>query len=230
MTTKNRSTAQHRQRRGARDTPTTGNMWQRTEPTRNVRSSTHRPKCERNGGARSAAAIRNHPGKHEQRRLLTQRRANTTIAACRSTTTCTITPGATRATRPWSGTARPLDRCSATWRGNAGSPSWTRYAPDIAARFATCARVRVAWKPRTERTIQTYARSARAFSTGWYATRRSRSNPFDRVVFPMSGSRSSRPSMPRNLNGCLLPGRRPTNPGRSPTAPRWATGRPLGAV
>jgi integrase/recombinase XerD len=61
-------------------------------------------------------------------------------------------------------------------------------APDISAWFAHLRKVPgMRGKPRSERTIQTYARSARAFFH-WLVRRETIArNPFDRVVFPKVG-------------------------------------------
>src|SRR5258708_542229 len=58
-------------------------------------------------------------------------------------------------------------------------------APDISAWFAHLRKTPGSYgKPRTERTVQTYARSARAFFHWLVRQEIIERNPFDRVVFP----------------------------------------------
>src|SRR5436190_23270177 len=59
-------------------------------------------------------------------------------------------------------------------------------------------------KPRSERTIQTYARSARAFFH-WLVRRETIDrNPFDRVTFPKVGKPLIRPIEPEDFELLLL--------------------------
>ena len=88
-------------------------------------------------------------------------------------------------------------------------------APDINAWFAYMRKTPSSrGKVRSERTIQTYARSARAFFH-WLVRRETiERNPFDRVVFPKVGKPLIRPLNLRNLNAFCWPVRPPGEVGQ----------------
>src|SRR5260370_29161505 len=146
---------------------------------------------ERNDRAGNEAVTpkRKHPrGKKEQQRLLTNRRANTTIGRAIDDYLLDHMGGnSSDKTLEWHRTALGLMRTY--FEGERGiSLVGEIDAPDINAWFAY---MRTSpgghGKPRAERTIQTYARSARAFFH-WLVRREIiDSNPFDRVTFPKVG-------------------------------------------
>ena len=78
-------------------------------------------------------------------------------------------------------------------------------APDISAWFASMRKTLTGWgRIRSERTIQTYARSVRAFCH-WLVRREVLSrNPFDRVVFPKVGKPLIRTISPEEFERLLL--------------------------
>jgi hypothetical protein len=98
-------------------------------------------------------------------------------------------------------------------------------APDISAWFAHLRKTPGSYgKPRTERTVQTYARSARAFFH-WLVRRETIDrNPFERVVFPKVGKPLIRTIEPKNSSDCCWPVHRREKWGSWPIAPRPATG------
>jgi site-specific recombinase XerD len=127
-------------------------------------------------------------GKHEQRQLLANRRANTTIPhAIEDYLQDHAGGNHSDKTLEWHRTALGLMRSfmeqerGITLVGEVD-------ATDISAWFA---HMRTSpgghGKPRSERTIQTYARSARAFFHWLMRQETLESNPFDRVVFPKVG-------------------------------------------
>jgi site-specific recombinase XerD len=127
-------------------------------------------------------------GKKEQQRLLTNRRTNTTIGRAIDDYLLDHMGGnSSDKTLEWHRTALGLMRIY--FEGERGiSLVGEIDAPDINAWFA---HMRTSpgghGKPRAERTIQTYARSARAFFH-WLVRRETiDSNPFDRVTFPKVG-------------------------------------------
>jgi integrase/recombinase XerD len=134
------------------------------------------------------AATRKSNGKHEQRRRLAHRRANTTIVHAIDDYLQDHAGGNhSDKTLEWHRTALGLmQRYLEQERGITlvGEVD----APDISAWFA---HMRTSpgghGKPRSERTIQTYARSARAFFHWLMRQETIESNPFDRVVFPKVG-------------------------------------------
>jgi integrase/recombinase XerD len=127
-------------------------------------------------------------GKHEQRRLLAHRRANTTIVHAIEDYLQDHTGGNhSDKTLEWHRTALGLmQRYLEQERGITLVGEID--APEISAWFAY---MRTSpgghGKPRAERTIQTYARSARAFFHWLMRQETIESNPFDRVVFPKVG-------------------------------------------
>ena len=145
----------------------------------------------RNGQAveTSAAAKRKHPGgKKEQQRSLTNRRTNTTIGRAIDDYLLDHLGGNSSAkTLEWHRTALGLMRTY--FEGERGITLVGEIdAPAINAWFA---HMRTSpgghGKVRSERTIQTYARSARAFFH-WLVRRETiERNPFDRVTFPKVG-------------------------------------------
>ena len=191
-----KSTASTRQTEDARRT--TGRA-RRASPRSSVteaRATAQRAKLdaqseERNDRAGNEAATPKgkHPrGKKEQQRLLTNRRANTTIGRAIDDYLLDHMGGnSSDKTLEWHRTALGLMRTY--FEGERGiSLVGEIDAPDINAWFA---HMRTSpgghGKPRTERTIQTYARSARAFFH-WLVRREIiESNPFDRVTFPKVG-------------------------------------------
>ena len=140
-------------------------------------------------GEEAATAKRKQPrGKKEQQRLLTNRRANTTIGRAIDDYLLDHMGGnSSDKTLEWHRTALGLMRTY--FEGERGITLVGEIdAPDINAWFA---HMRTSpgghGKPRSERTIQTYARSARAFFH-WLVRREIiQSNPFDRVNFPKVG-------------------------------------------
>ena len=138
--------------------------------------------------AQSSTATRKPKGKQDQQRLLSNRRANTTIAHAIEDYLQDHTGGNhSDKTLEWHRTALGLlqtyleQERGITLVGEVD-------APDISAWFA---HMRISpgghGKTRSERTIQTYARSARAFFH-WLVRRETiERNPFDRVVFPKVG-------------------------------------------
>ena len=191
-----KSTASTRQTEDARRT--TGRA-RRASPRSSVteaRATAQRAKLdaqseERNDRAGNEAATAKGPasqGKKEQQRLLTNRRANTTIGRAIDDYLLDHMGGnSSDKTLEWHRTALGLMRTY--FEGERGiSLVGEIDAPDINAWFA---HMRTSpgghGKPRTERTIQTYARSARAFFH-WLVRREIiESNPFDRVTFPKVG-------------------------------------------
>ena len=78
-------------------------------------------------------------------------------------------------------------------------------ATDISAWFAHMRKVDGKHgEPRSERTIQTYARSVRAFFHWWCDARSSNATPSIGSCFPRLEDRSSRPSIRRNSNSSSL--------------------------
>jgi len=159
------------------------------------RASAQREKLDTQAEARAQqkaqeapATTRKPNGKHEQRRLLAHRRANTTIAHAIDDYLQDHAGGNhSDKTLEWHRTALGLMQSyleqerGITLVGEVD-------APDISVWFA---HMRTSpgghGKPRSERTIQTYARSARAFFH-WLVRRETiENNPFDRVVFPKVG-------------------------------------------
>jgi site-specific recombinase XerD len=140
-------------------------------------------------GATEAAALKKARGKREQQQqLLTNRRANTTIARAIEDYLLDHEGGNHSAkTLEWHRTALGLMRTffveerGITLVGEID-------APDINAWFAHMRKTPGGHgKLRSERTIQTYARSARAFFH-WLVHREILArNPFDRVTFPKVG-------------------------------------------
>jgi len=138
--------------------------------------------------AQAAAAPRKPKGKQDQQRLLSNRRANTTVARAIEDYLQDHAGGNhSDKTLEWHSTALGLlqtyleQERGITLVGEVD-------APDISAWFA---HMRTSpgghGKPRSERTVQTYARSARAFFH-WLVRRETiERNPFDRVVFPKVG-------------------------------------------
>ena len=127
-------------------------------------------------------------GKQDQRRLIANRRASTTIASAIEDYLQDHAGGTHSAkTLEWHRTALSLLRTYLqeeryiTLIGEVD-------APDISAWFASMrTSPSTRGKVRSERTIQTYARSARAFFH-WLVHRGTlASNPFDRVTFPKVG-------------------------------------------
>ena len=159
------------------------------------RSSAQREKLDAQAEARahepkqeSRETTRKSNGKNEQRRLLANRRANTTIVhAIEDYLQDHAGGNHSDKTLEWHRTALGLMRSyleqerGITLVGEVD-------APDISAWFA---HMRTSpgghGKPRSERTIQTYARSARAFFHWLMRQETLESNPFDRVVFPKVG-------------------------------------------
>ena len=127
-------------------------------------------------------------GKKEQHRLLTNRRASTTIERAIDDYLLDHMGGnSSTKTLEWHRTALGLMR--AYFEQERGiSLVGEIDASDINAWFAYMRKSPGGHgKPRSERTIQTYARSARAFFH-WLVRRETiQSNPFDRVVFPKVG-------------------------------------------
>ncbi len=134
------------------------------------------------------AATRKPNGKHEHRRLLANRRANTTIAHAIDDYLQDHAGGNhSDKTLEWHRTALGLmQRYLEQERGITLVGEID--APDISAWFAHMRTSQGGHgKPRSERTIQTYARSARAFFHWLMRQETIESNPFDRVVFPKVG-------------------------------------------
>jgi len=138
--------------------------------------------------AKEAAALKKARGKKEQQRLQASRRANTTIAHAVDDYLLDHEGGNHSAkTLEWHRTALGLMRTyfeqerGITLVGEVDAPA-------INAWFAHMRKSPGGHgKPRSERTIQTYARSARAFFH-WLIRRETiEGNPFDRVVFPKVG-------------------------------------------
>jgi site-specific recombinase XerD len=138
--------------------------------------------------AKEAAALKKARGKKEQQRLQASRRATTTIAHAVDDYLLDHEGGNhSDKTLEWHRTALGLMRTyfekerGITLVGEVD-------ASDINAWFAHMRKSPGGHgKPRSERTIQTYARSARAFFH-WLVRRETiGSNPFDRVVFPKVG-------------------------------------------
>jgi len=150
-------------------------------------------------------------GKREQQRLLNNRRANTTIERAIEDYLLDHEGGNhSKKTLEWHNTALGLMRKyfveerEITLVGEIDSP-------DINAWFAHMRKSPGSrGKVRSERTIQTYARSARAFFH-WLVSRETIDrNPFDRVVFPKVGKPLIRPieleEFERLLLACTPPG------------------------
>jgi len=138
----------------------------------------------------SASAMKRklHGGKKEQQRLRTFRRTNTTIGRAIDDYLLDHMGGnSSDKTLEWHRTALGLMRTY--FEKERGITLVAEIdAPDVNAWFA---HMRTSpgghGKPRAERTIQTYARSARAFFH-WLVRRETIvSNPFDRVTFPKVG-------------------------------------------
>ena len=149
--------------------------------------------------------------KKDQQQLLANRRANTTIERAIEDYLLDHEGGnSSRKTLQWHQTALGLlqlylkEERDITLVGEID-------APDINAWFAHMRKSPSSrGKPRSERTIQTYARSARAFFH-WLVRRETiERNPFDRVVFPKVGKPLIRTIEPdefeRLLLACTPPG------------------------
>jgi site-specific recombinase XerD len=143
---------------------------------------------QRRLAAEQAAAAREAKGKHKQERLLANRRARTTMERAIADYLLDHEGGnSSDKTLQWHRTALGLLRIfleeerGITLVGEVD-------APDINAWFASMRKTQTSrGKVRSERTIQTYARSARAFFH-WLVRRETiERNPFDRVVFPKVG-------------------------------------------
>ena len=138
--------------------------------------------------AKEAATLKKARGKKEQQRLQASRRANTTIAHAVDDYLLDHEGGNHSAkTLEWHRTALGLMR---TYFEKERGITLVGEV-DASAINAWFAHMRKSpgghGKPRSERTIQTYARSARAFFH-WLIRRETiGSNPFDRVVFPKVG-------------------------------------------
>lgn len=138
--------------------------------------------------AQEKTVVKKPKGKREQQRLLNNRRANTTIERAIEDYLLDHEGGNhSKKTLEWHSTALGLMRKyfveerEITLVGEID-------APDINAWFAHMRKsLGSRGKVRSERTIQTYARSARAFFH-WLVSRETiESNPFDRVTFPKVG-------------------------------------------
>ena len=145
-------------------------------------------RSERAGEEATTAKHKQPRGKKEQQRLLTNRRANTTIGRAIDDYLLDHMGGnSSDKTLEWHRTALGLMRTY--FEGERGITIVVEIdAPDINAWFA---HMRTSpgghGKTRSERTIQTYARSARAFFH-WLVRREIiGSNPFDRVTYPKVG-------------------------------------------
>ena len=185
--------------RQSEETKATTGRARRVPPKSSVtdaRATAQRAKLDAQAEARNdqavetaAAAKRKHPGrKKEQQRLLTNRRTNTTIGRAIDDYLLDHMGGnSSDKTLEWHRTALGLMRTY--FEGERGITLVGEIdAPDINAWFA---HMRTSpgghGKLRAERTIQTYARSARAFFH-WLVRREIiGSNPFDRVTFPKVG-------------------------------------------
>jgi integrase/recombinase XerD len=145
------------------------------------------------------------PGKKEQQRLLANRRASTTLQRAIADYLLDHEGGnSSLKTLQWHQTALGLLRSfleqerSITLVGEVD-------APDINAWFAYMRKTPSSrGQPRSERTIQTYARSARAFFH-WLVRRETiERSPFDRVVFPKVGKPLIRTIEPEEFERLLL--------------------------
>jgi len=186
-----------------KDTPTTGAHGATTRRTSagssrvtEARAAAQRVKLDtqaeiREQGAakvKEAAALKKARGKKEQQRLQASRRANTTIAHAVDDYLLDHEGGNhSDKTLEWHRTALGLMR---TYFEKERGITLVGEV-DASAINAWFAHMRKSpgghGKPRSERTIQTYARSARAFFH-WLVRRETiRGNPFDRVVFPKVG-------------------------------------------
>ena len=144
-------------------------------------------------------------GKQEQQRLLAKRRAGTTLQGAIADYLLDHEGGnSSLKTLQWHQTALGLLRIfleqerSITLVGEVD-------APDINAWFAHMRKTPGSrGQPRSERTIQTYARSARAFFH-WLVRRETiERSPFDRVVFPKVGKPLIRTIEPEEFERLLL--------------------------
>ncbi|SRR5579884_102711 len=128
------------------------------------------------------------PAKQSQQRLLAKRRASTTLARAIEDYLADHTGGNhSEKTLEWHGTALGLMR-SYLEQERGITLVGEIDAPDISAWFAHMrTKPGSRGKTRSERTIQTYARSARAFFHWLVRRELLSSNPFDRVVFPKVG-------------------------------------------
>jgi site-specific recombinase XerD len=157
------------------------------------RASAQRDKLDAQAEARAQRAAQKPAapppkGKQDQKGMLAQRRASTTVARAVDDYLQDHAGGnSSDKTLEWHRTALGLmqtylqEERGITLVGEID-------APDISAWFA---HMRTSpgsrGKPRSERTIQTYARSARAFFHWLLRREMLGSNPFDRVVFPKVG-------------------------------------------
>ena len=160
---------------------------------------------QRRLAAEQAAAAREAKGKHKQERLLANRRARTTMERAIADYLLDHEGGnSSDKTLQWHRTALGLLRSfleeerGITLVGEVD-------APDINAWFASMRKTQTSrGKVRSERTIQTYARSARAFFH-WLVRRETiERNPFDRVVFPKVGKPLIRTIEPEEFERLLL--------------------------
>jgi len=145
---------------------------------------------QRRLAAEQAAAAREAKGKHKQERLLANRRARTTMERAIADYLLDHEGGnSSDKTLQWHRTALGLLRSfleeerGITLVGEVD-------APDINAWFASMRKTQTSrGKVRSERTIQTYARSPAPFSTGWCAGRPSSATPLTVWSSPKSASR-----------------------------------------
>jgi len=166
---------------------------------------------QRQHAAKNAPAPRNAKGKKSQQQILAKRRAGTTMEQAIADYLLDHEGGnASPKTLQWHQTALGLlqtflqDERQIALVGEVD-------APDINAWFASMRKTPASrGKVRSERTIQTYARSARAFFH-WLVRREILTqNPFDRVAFPKVGKPLIRTIEPeefeRLLVACTPPG------------------------
>jgi integrase/recombinase XerD len=155
--------------------------------------------------AEQTAAAREAKGKHKQEHLLANRRARTTMERAIADYLLDHEGGnSSGKTLQWHRTALGFLRSfleeerGITLVGEVD-------APDINAWFASMRKTQTSrGKVRSERTIQTYARSARAFFH-WLVRRETiERNPFDRVVFPKVGKPLIRTIEPEEFERLLL--------------------------
>ena len=188
-----------------------------TQPSKHVteaRAAAQRAKLDAQAEARRTAdkahtsqttPRKQAPGKKEQQRLLANRRAGTTLQRAIADYLLDHEGGnSSLKTLQWHQTALGLLRSfleqerSITLVGEVD-------APDINAWFAYMRKTPGSrGQPRSERTIQTYARSARAFFH-WLVRRETiERSPFDRVVFPKVGKPLIRTIEPEEFERLLL--------------------------
>jgi site-specific recombinase XerD len=152
------------------------------------RATAQRAKLDAQAEQQAASAAGKSRGRHDQQRPPANRRTNTTIARTIEDYLQDHTGGNhSDKTLEWHHTALGLMRTYLEEKRGITQVGEVD-APDISAWFAD---MRTSpgsrGKPRSERTIQTYARSARAFFH-WIIHREIIArNPFDRVVFPKVG-------------------------------------------